>query len=90
MNFIKGTSWNNEEQSLCAESDQIFNTLKLVIAKINIYGHRHLLDHIRNTKDNTNKIKFLTDWKSLHFEDLDLVVFELLIVVSEFNSEEDY
>ena len=55
------------EQKLCSPEDDIFKSLQIVVCKIHIYGHRHLLDHIRNTSDKKRKIEYLLKWKTLHF-----------------------
>lgn len=75
--FIDGNDDNNIEQKLCSPEDDIFKSLQIVVCKIHIYGHRHLLDHIRNTTEKKRKIEFLLKWKTLHFENLDLVLRDL-------------
>lgn len=55
------------EQQLCESQDENYAVVRLVIAKITIYGHRHLLDHLRGCKDKSTKLRYLEQWKRLEF-----------------------
>lgn len=44
-----------------------------VIARILIYGHRHLIDHIHNFEEKSRRKKFLQYLSQTDYETIDLV-----------------